>query len=226
MPTPRDAWRFSPQLSSLVVRYDAVLYPFQVPELLRVLPESGWIVPKAVLRRDQIAAEDLPTKGDAYVVLNQENKTLGVQGLELGEVITGYEELMDLVGAMFALPPSVTPQYLELRHRGWAQGQAEPATVMTEWWQELSQVMDLGAFVGEAMGADPSQLLPWGFNLAPAGVDANRPDWTQVQILPEAIRDNRFRFDIIHRRSVPDEVLTVARRMPEVLLDILERIGA
>jgi len=213
-------------LVSLIERFDAVLYPVDMLALLDHLPELGWVVRRRMTEEGSLNLRGAPTKGNTHLRSDPGNKTLGVAGNDLAEVLTTFRELKGLVETLFEFPPEVTTDYLEFRYVGWIRRESNPTEVFSSWWDGNQRVSQLGDFLQARLPNDASTLSPYGIKFAPARLEPNRPRWTELSITPQNIAGNhRYYFDLLFRhedRTVCEGVAESADQLLDTTINMLE----
>ena len=206
-------------------RFDSVLYPLDVRSLIDRLPEHGWVVPKFRVEEEAISYEGPPTRGNTRLRLDTGNKTLGVSGNTISEVLSGFRELRELAMEGLELAPGVRSQYTELRYRGWVSDGSNPVEILTSWWASAEQVSQLGRFLGGRLPGDAERLTQYGIKFAPTGQDPNRANWVELSIQPVNYAGNqRYSVELLFRHADTTRVEQVAEEIEELLTATLERL--
>ena len=203
-----ETWEREVFRATLMERFDSVLYPINLFALLDRLPELGWVVEDRVDDEEGLRVKP-PKRGNLRVLIGQEHKTLGVTGNVLSEVVVGYQELLDAARELTDFSPLVTTDYVELRYVGQTKRRnVKPTEALGQWWSRTGYASDLGSRLAELLPSDSTTLAPYGLKFAPAGVDANRSNWTELTLQPVSIAGHvRFHFDLLYRHQ--DAAVTV-----------------
>lgn len=219
MATPGDSFEIHPFQATLIERFRAVLYPIDLVTLFDLLPQQSWIVPSRRFdEQGNQRLDTLPSKGNARLRADPGNKTIGVDGNDVSEVLKVFRELREFVRKTHDLSPEVVTDYVEFRYIGWAKGSSNPAETFRAWWGGSERVSSFGALLAKYLPAHGNAFGPYGLRFALSGLDANRPNWGEVQIVPQNISGHlRYAFDILFR----DEVAAVAEGVAEQADDLL-----
>lgn len=159
-------------------RFSSVLYPIDVIELLKQLPSIGYVVPDLVLRGTPEANRPLASKGDIELIINQDNKTLGVRGRETEKTVESLKELRQLYLERLNPSTGLVVQYIELDGEGWAISDKNPTSAFTSFWANYSPLQELGALFEE------NDVSNFGIQLVPANKDPNNPEYFQLNVQP------------------------------------------
>ncbi|MBI2857538.1 MAG: hypothetical protein HYX90_00550 [Chloroflexi bacterium] len=187
---------------SILERFSSVLYPIDIMELLRLLPTIEYLVPALVLRGTPEIGKPIATKGDAELVLNQENKTIGIRGRDIATAVKWFTELRKFYMEKLDPSPGLETQYVEINCEGWAKSGTSPNASFASFWSNCHELEELGAIVGK-------DAVNYGIQLAPANTDPNRPDWFHFYIEPLIVSsDKRYRVKCIWRESQAEPALT------------------
>jgi hypothetical protein len=216
--------RFFATNASLIERFQAVLYPFPVESLLSVLPERGWIVPIAERKETTIQLSAPISKGEATLVFDMANKTLGVQGARPLEVLKAFREVRALAVGTFGLDPEVHTHYTELRYTGNLSGSMSPVESLARWWSS-QQDDGVVALISARLPVGEGRLGYYGIRLAPVALDPNRPSWAELAIQPSpAAATNLYHFDLIYRHPSTETVEGVAETCEETVATAIQAI--
>lgn len=216
---PKSEWERVSLRVALIERFRSVLYPVNLLPLLDRVPELGWVVEERVEDEQGIRTK-APRRGNLRLAIDQANKTLGVDGNDVADVLAGYRELRETARELSDYGPSVQTDYVEFRFIGQARKQGVvPTEVFAQWWSSIEQADTLGRLLGEALPSDAGGLAPYGLRFAPAGLDANRPNWTELTIGPVNTAGHaRFHFDLLYRNQ-DSEVTEKIAEAAEVLIE-------
>jgi len=175
---------------SIVERFTSVLYPFDILELLKQLPTIGYIVPDLVLRGTPEPGKPIAQKGDVELVVNQDNKTIGVRGREVEKAISMFEELRNFYLERLDPSPGLVTHYLEFGGEGWAKSGSNPVASFASFWANNENLTDLSGVVG-------SDVTNFGVHLVPPNKDPNDPEWFEIDVgplIPSAARRYHVRY--------------------------------
>jgi hypothetical protein len=106
--------------------------------------------------------------------------------------------------------PTWGTDYLEFRYIGWMKGKSSPVQVFASWWSGNERVSRLGTSLADCLPTDAASMGPYGVRFAPSGLDANRPNWSELTIIPQNVAGNtRYTFYLIYSnqdRSITERV--------------------
>ncbi len=210
----------------LTERFDAVLYPIDLLMFLRALPAKGWIVPKRLATDgDALAFDAPPTKGGLRIRLDIGNKTLGVSGDVLTEVITGFREIRDVARSIGEFAPEVKTHFIEFRYVGLISGQRNPAEAFADRFNDGKHISNLIASLNRQVPTPETTLSVFGIRLAPKGLDPNRPNWAELSVYPVNIYGNRlYHLDLLYRNTDPAAVEKVAEGAEGIVKTAISKI--
>lgn len=185
---------------NIVERFSCVLYPLELLSLLRQLPTIGYVVPELVLRGTPDPNSPIASKGAVELLINQDNKTLGIRGRTPREALDSFQELREFWQNM---DPSdkLSTHYVEFDGNGFVQTGENPLRSFERFWSGCAQL----EFLGQTLGED---LTNYGVHLVRSGQDPNSEDWLHVQLDPLAVSsNNRYHLRWIWRGADVDSML-------------------
>ncbi|MBI4329864.1 MAG: hypothetical protein HY673_01120 [Chloroflexi bacterium] len=203
----------------LIERFANVLYPLDPVDLLLRLPNLGYVVAERVaLGAPLEAGKPLAVKGDVELILNQDNKILGVRGRTAESVLKEFESLRQFYTDELDPSPSIRTDYVEIHGNGWVRGQRNPLEVFAGWRKEIGKVEAMGKVLGR-------DVTVFGISLCPPDVDPNSPDWFDIRIEPFPVSSGRrYRVTVVWRQQEMDEVLSRFKVIDDNVKDIILRI--
>jgi hypothetical protein len=202
----------------LVERFMNVLYPVEIPLLLRLLPNIGYVVPKKVLKGVVEPGEALAIKGNVELVFNQDNKTLGVEGRDVTEVVEGFKELRSFWIEQLAPSPSAETHYVELGGQGIIESRNNPTSVFSEFWAGFERMQKLSKTIG-------FDVVNYGLRLVPQNVDPNNIEWFDLRIQPQVISsENHYYINIVWRSKDMDTALENFGKVNETIGVLIREI--
>jgi hypothetical protein len=164
------------QQVSTVERYSSPLYPINIPRLLAQLPLVGYIVPDLVLRGTPEQGKPIAMKGDTELVINTDNKTLGVKDKDPESTVNAFRELRKFCLERLD-PPPLAVQYVEFDGAGWIKSKDNPLKVFSSMWHESKALQKLGSIIGE-------ETTNYGVEIVPKDTDPNNAKWFHISIQP------------------------------------------
>lgn len=210
----------------LVARYDAVLYPFDVMQLLGLLPQKGWVVPTK-RTEGAVSLEAQPSKGGMRLRFDQGNKTLGVEGGDLAEVLTGFKDVIQFAESLGELPPEVKTDFVEFQYVGRIKAKRNPVEVMSSHFNDSPRVAKVTAALKHLLPVLGEGLGLYSLHLAPRGLEPNRPEWAELTISPTNIYGNdQYHFDLIFRSEDRAAAEQVAENAHDILKALIREIEA
>lgn len=213
------------RIVSLVERFDCVLFPFDLMFLFDRLPEAGWIVGERI---DEAATESIrvkaPVKGNLRLRVDQSTMLLGIHGRELESLVEEFERLRELAIEVSPPAPEVKTHYVEFRCVGEVRSDRPPSTSFQEWWNGSENISGLVNSLADLM--PPGELLsPYGVRLSTPGVDANRPDWFEIAIVPvNNTGHTDYSFDFLYRNKEVDRVFGMVGHCESIIETLLSSI--
>jgi hypothetical protein len=202
----------------VVERFMNVLYPIEIPVLLRLLPNIGYVVSRKVLKGVVEPGEALAVKGNMELVFNQDNKTLGVEGREVSEVVDGFNELRSFWLEQCTPLPSAETHYIELGGQGVIESHNNPTDVFSEFWAKFEVMQKLSKTVGE-------DVVNFGLRLVPKNIDPNNTEWFDLRIQPQVISSaNRYYINIVWRSKDREAALNNFGKVNEIVVALIREI--
>ena len=207
------------QQVSTVERFSSVLYPINVPRLLSLLPIAGFVVPDLVLRGTPEAGKPLATKGNTELLINTDNKTLGVKDKDPERSVNAFQELRKFYLEQID-PSSVEIQYVEFDGIGWIRSKDNPVRVFGRLWRDSKPLQRLSSIIGE-------DITNYGIEIVPRDVDPNNPRWFHIDIKPYAFSGSKeYHVRWIWREPDSEQFLKKAMKTTEVLRTMISALEA
>jgi hypothetical protein len=216
-----------PSTSAIVERFTAVLYPFPMDRLLDSLPGQGWIVPFGDRDEDGLKLTGPVSKGNVKLVFDLNLKTFGARGIDPAETLAEFVAIRGFASERFGLGPEVASYFTEFRFVGTADiGPSSPKAVpqmLERWWAGHARSDELGRAMAKWLPGP--ELGAYGVRMATKGLDANRPDWSELTIAPSATSGTRlYNFDLLYRNHDRQQVESVASSARDVVLAAIEEL--
>ena len=203
---------------SIVERFSSPLYPLDALELLRQLPIIGYIVPEQVLRGIPVSNQPIARKGDVELIINQDNKTIGLKGREIGRTIEYFKELRQFYFEHLDPSPGLLTQYMEFNGEGWAKSGNNPTATFSSFWANNENLVQLGKIIG-------MDVSNFGVQLVPPNQDPNSPEWFHIYLEPHvASASRRYHVLYIQRGSKVEQLLDRFSRVDDFVIDLIKKI--
>ena len=219
-------WQRQIRQVRLIERFDAVLYPIDLFGLFDRLPSEGWIVQRSEEEERGLLVTP-PVKGNVQLRVDQLNKILGISGKDIAETLSNYRAIRALSREFLRPSSMVQTDYVEFRYIGTIEGRNSPLDVFARWWAMNGRISRLGELLSERLPSDAKLMSPYGIRFAPIGLDANRPNWSELAIFPDAIAgQSRYSFDLLFRNEDSEITERVAESADEIIestLKVLEQ---
>ena len=202
----------------LVERFRNVLYPIDIPMLLRLLPNIGYVVPEKGLKGVIEPGGALAIKGNLELILNQDNRTLGVSGRDVSEVLEGFNELRSFWTVHLNPSPSAETHYIELGGEGIISSQNNPSRVFSEFWGRFDIMQKLSGIVG-------LDVTNFGFRLVPRNIEVNNTEWFDLRIQPQVISSaNQYYINIVWRSKDMEVALNSFTKVNDKIDALIRKI--
>jgi len=203
---------------AIIERFSSVLYPLDSLELLRQLPTIGYVVPELALTVRTDSNKPIAQKGDIELVMNQDNKTIGVVGRSIEKTIGSFEELRKFYSERLDPSSGLATQYIEFDGDGWAKSGSSPIASFASFWSDFASFEALGGIVG-------SDVVDFGVHLAPVNRDPNSPEWLHVIIeplIPSAT--SRYRLKYVLRSADTEQLLKKFASIEDTVRRMIKKI--
>lgn len=202
----------------IVERFSSVLYPLDILELLKQIPTIGYVVPEPVLRGTPEEGKPIATKGDIELLINQDNKTIGVKGRDVEKAIASFRELREFYWERLDPSPGLATHYLEFNGHGWAKSRANPTEICSSFWSKYAPLRDLGRFL-------EAEVTNFGLQLVPPNKDPNDPNWFHIFIEPlVASSSRRYRINWVWRGTNTEELLEKFSKVDQTLQKLIAKL--
>lgn len=201
----------------LVERFANVLYPIDLFELLRQLPNAGYIVPKKVFKGVIEPGEAAARKGNVELVVNQDNKTLGIEGHEISpaEIIDSFNELRNFWHEHLDSFQNTETHYLELIGEGLVKTGKNPVKVFGQYWAQFSKMQELNKILG-------CEASNFGLQLTPTNTDPNNADWFDVRVNPLIVSSTKcYYVNLIWRNRDINKAIKTFSKMDDTIANLI-----
>ncbi len=211
---------------ALIERFSDVLFPIQPAELLQALPQLGWIVAKEVFEeglppgKETATKKEPATKGDLYLRLNTDNKTLGVEGRKLtpDKVLEGFQALKEFCVENLDPSPEMKTHYTEITGDGWVRAKKDPLKTIQSSWKGSSLIER----ASKVLGMDATNF---GATLVPAGAHPDAANWWHLRIEPQVPSSStRYHISVVWRNEAPDETFKMMRKLDDTINRLVSEI--
>ena len=204
---------------SLIERFATVLYPFEPTELLRELPKLGYIVAERILFGARLeSGKPIATKGNVELIINQDNKTLGVMGRDIESVLTEFMNLREFWMKQLDPSPNTRTHYVEIDCDAWAKAQRSPIEAFGGLWEGSARMQRLGKLL-------KCDVTTFGLDICPPNTDTNSPDWFEIWIHPVVASSNtRYHIKVIWRKQQLDDVLRILKDIDNTVKEVILEI--
>jgi len=210
---PKVRWR----RLRLIERFTNVLYPIDLFELLRQLPNAGYIVPQKIFKGVIETGEAIALKGNVELVANQDNKTLGIEGHEISpaEIIDSFNELRSFWQEHLDSSQNVETHYLELTGEGLVKTGKNPVKVFGQYWAQFNKVQALNKILG-------CEVSNFGLRLTPMNVEPNTTDWFEVRVTPLIVSSTKcYYVNLVWRNEDIDKAIKAFSKMDSTIANLI-----
>jgi hypothetical protein len=199
----------------VVERFINVLYPIDIPMLLRVLPNIGYIVPRKGLKGVLEPGDALAQKGNCELVMDQHNKLLGIESRDIPEAIQGFSELRNLWLKELNPSPAAETHYLELTGEGVIKTDINPTDAFNDYWSKNAKFGEINKIVG-------FDTTNYGIRIVPSSTNPNGVRWFDLRIQPTVISSaNEYYINIVWRDGNVDALLKEYERLEQLIENII-----
>jgi len=201
----------------LVERFANVLYPIDLFELLRQLPNAGYIVPQRIFKGVIEPGEAAALKGNVELVANQDNKTLGIEGHEIGpaEIIDSFNELRSFWHEHLDSSQNTETHYLELTGEGLVKTGKNPVKVFGQYWAQFSKMQALNKILG-------CEVSNFGLRLSPINVEPNSADWFDVRIQPLVVSSTKcYHVNLVWRNRDINKAIKAFSKTDDTIANLI-----
>ncbi len=203
---------------TIIERFSSVLYPLDILELLKQISTIGYVVPELVLRGTPEADKPIATKGDIDLIINQDNKTIGVKGRDPENAVVSFQELRQFYLERLDPSPGLTTQYVEFDGQGWAKPEKDPTEIYSRFWENFTPLRDLGRIL-------EADVTNFGLQLVPSNKDPNGPEWFHIYIEPLIVSSRkRYRIRWVWRGSDLEQLLMKFSKVDNSLKSLISKI--
>jgi len=201
---------------SLAVVYDSVLFPFDINQLIKMLPSHGFVPTEDMPRIFPVGGRAEITgivagKGDIFIRIETPRRIVAVHASSIDSVVFEMESLEDLIRKVFDVDGPNMAKYYE---------SVAAVTIKTdqnllENWASYHEKLPLLKEASKIIGAEASLF---GVRLAPVGQGPNQPNWFDIRIEPFVDMPTDYHsIQVIYRRSNRQEVMEFVKSLEKSL---------
>jgi hypothetical protein len=208
---------------SLAVRYNSVLFPFDVTQFLRALSRQGFILPEELMQpvplgRRLDVSGFVARKGEIAVRIDTKRHIVAVNTIDVKTVVTEMDVVDSLLSDELDFDGSDLVQFYEFSAGLTTKAKRNP---LDSWQTHFSQIPIINEF-SKILGAEVS---PLGLRLSESGQVPNQPDWFDIRIAPLIQSAENYHFvEVVFRNSQRDKVFDFARGFEDTLIALLSLV--
>ncbi len=214
---PRIHWR----RIALVERFSSVLYPLDIEGLLEELPSLGYIVPA---EKDILAAQgerlaltrEIATKGELRLRMNQESKTLGVEGKQTDEVLEAFKAIRNLCVERLDPSKGFATAFVEIIGTAWIASKTDPIKVFDNVWAENPVLERLN----KSLNTKFSQR---GIHLGNSQ-DVESPSFSQIEVTPLVPAKSRYHVQVVWREPSVEGIVRVMEELDSTISGVIRTL--
>ncbi|GEM_PF-6135832 len=220
--------RFSRANADLHVRYDSILFPFNIESLIQKLPSLGYILTSEASRAITNVpfqgglgiSGKLATKGDITFWVGHDRNSLGMLGSDCKMLVEEMEALEKLISEEVKFSSQENALFYEMQYEVTVESEANPLDAIEKQFSGLPIISEMSDIL-----ANP--VTNFAFRLVPLHMEPNIPDWFEVRIEPQVLQPTKFWLvHILYRnqdRNKTFEISENALSLAERLLFAVER---
>lgn len=206
--------------TSFVERFTSVLYPIEMAWLLRVLPEAKWVVDDRIFQEGLPSGRAAASKGDSRLIVNQDNKTLGVGGLDPAITLKDFKEFREFWTQRSRLDPLPQTHFAEFNVTARVFSNKNPLAT----FQALSA---RSPFPGLASGVGtlPPGLVHYGIRLVKPGTVPTETSWFDMRVEPAVVATRtQYHIQIVWREPSLETIVNGAEDIRTTLGRVIDGI--
>ena len=204
--------------SSLIVKYDAVLFPFDVVSMLNALPDQGYIL-EDELRH--LGTSGLQVRGivarraDVAIRIDTDKYLLGVNTSSHVVAVEELEAVEQILDEQLGFEGGPKAQYHEFTSRFPVRAGTDP---ISSWADRFSNNPVLTA-LSNVLGEPAS---PFGLRLSPAGQPPNQVDWFDIHLEPlVGSARTHHHLNVVYRKAQRAAVVDFISRFGDIMTNML-----
>lgn len=202
----------------IIERFMNVLFPIEIPVLLRLLPNIGYIVPSKRLKGVIDPGEALAIKGNNELILNQDNKLLGIEGSSISDILEAFNELRNFWIERINPNPAAETHYVEIAGTGFVGTTTSPSEKFIKFWSGIDRIDNLSKIVG-------FEITNYGLRLVTQSIEPNDPEWFDLRIQPQVISSaNHYYTNIVWRTRELANAIENIQNIENIIKKIIHEI--
>jgi len=207
----------------LSVRYNTVLFPFDVTRFVQVLPESGYVVRDELVGPVPFGARVRVTgsvahKGEIVLAINMDRNSVGIDAIDVDTLVSEMDALEDLLLDRLGFDSQKSAFFYELLAEAEVSTDRSPAEVLGSKFIQQGIFRSLSTAIGEP-------TTNFGFRLVPTNANPNQPEWHDIRIQPDVARaTTHYYLATVFRSAERSKVMDFASRLTGILSDALTEL--
>lgn len=211
---------FSYRQLTLIVKYNVVIFPFDIFLFLNALPSLGFVLtdPDTPISVKSEISPFPARKGDIAVRIDPNRKLFGIHATNVESVLEEMDKLESWLNEKFQVDGSKLAEYYETIASLTVKATKNPLEC---WSTHLKQDPILTKF-SDILG---TEVAPFGLRLSPKGEGPNQTNWFEIRVEPDVeMAANHHHVSVIYRRSNKEEVISFVAKLDEVIGNFIELV--
>lgn len=199
----------------ILVRWSAVIFPFEQSSLIRILPEQGYVLPRPVTEPPPIGGRlemtgHIATKGAIRLIVDAARAGIQLGGTDAIDTVSEFERLEEILRDQLGFDSRAHAQFYEVDAQVMVNSHQSPINT-------LRRRVDLGKLaenVGVLLG---HPVAPFGVRFVTTDSLPTSEDWQELLIEPSLRSPEHSYYGIlVFRRKKWEPVKDVALRINEI----------
>lgn len=199
----------------ILVRWRAVLFPFEQSSLIQILPEQGYVVPQAYTEPPPIGGRlettgPIATKGALRLIVNAAGPGIQLYGTDAIDTVTEFERLEEVLRDQLGFDSRAQARFYEVDAQVTVTSHRSPITTL----RGRTDLGKLAENVGVLLG---HRVAPFGVRFVTPDSLPTSEDWQELLIEPSLRSPEHSYYGIlVFRRKQWEPVKDVALRINEI----------
>lgn len=207
----------------LSVKYDTVLFPFDVVAFIRGLPGRGYILSERFdtpipLGTRLSASGIVARRGDTGIRLETERQIVGVSATDITTLMQELDAVESIIKEDLDLDNSAIARYYEFLSGFTVKAEKNP---LIGWKNLFENTPIIGKF-SEVIG---DRVSPFGIRVTPSEESPNQAKWVDIHIEPHVQSpESRHQVEVVWRHPDRDKVYNFVKGFEDLIDSLLSLV--
>jgi hypothetical protein len=209
---------------SLLVRWRTILFPFEQSQLIKQLPENGYVLTDEIRNRIPSYGARVEVtgvvarKGDVSLIFDTSRPGFQIEGADNESMVDELDILEGMISDSFNVESESIARFYEVDAQALIRSRKSPIEVVRLYGADAGKFEQIGDIIGIETGA-------YGFKISSMMSQPSDEDWFEMLLEPNSRSPHTDYFAyLILRKNNRMKVTDIARRIKLVFQQVIERL--